>query len=77
LPIDVLLVSYFTNHKQHGSVFHASIFAGDYGFDLIDLLVGFDSAEAQMQSLVNSIDMIFNGDYPSYLRDLALKLILR
>ena len=52
---------------------------GDYGFDLIDLLVGFDNAETQLQSLVDVIDSILNDDvneHPAYLKDLALKLIL-
>merc|ERR1712136_12296 len=49
---------------------------GDYGFDLIDLLVGFDHAEVQMQLLVDVIDGILNNDHPTSLRDLALKLIL-
>ena len=52
---------------------------GDYGFDLIDLLVGFDNAETQLQALVDVIDAILNDDvnqHPGYLKDLALKLVL-
>ena len=62
--------------QTHLSLHHRQ---GDYGFDLIDLLVGFDNAETQLQNLVDVIDAILNDDvnqHPAFLKDLALKLIL-
>lgn len=37
---------------------------GDYGFDFINILIGFDSAEEQMQLLLNHISNILTECYP-------------
>ncbi|XP_078588857.1 armadillo-like helical domain-containing protein 3 isoform X1 [Branchiostoma floridae x Branchiostoma japonicum] len=49
---------------------------GDYGFDIINILVGFDAAEVQMQRLIESVHSILTGDNPAGLKTLSLKLLL-
>ncbi|KXJ23070.1 UPF0668 protein C10orf76-like [Exaiptasia diaphana] len=49
---------------------------GDHGFDAINILIGFDAAEAQMQGLLESLHTFIVGDYPVSLKNLALKLAL-
>lgn len=34
---------------------------GDYGFDFINILIGFDSAEEQMQLLLNHVSNFLTG----------------
>ncbi|EDO48716.1 predicted protein [Nematostella vectensis] len=48
----------------------------DHGYDVINILIGFDSAEAQMQGLLESIHTFLVGDYPVSLKNLSLKLAL-
>ncbi|XP_005106779.1 armadillo-like helical domain-containing protein 3 [Aplysia californica] len=49
---------------------------GNYGFDVINLLVGFDSAEGVMQSLIECINNFLTGDFPTTLKQLSLKFML-
>ncbi|XP_029195478.1 armadillo-like helical domain-containing protein 3 [Acropora muricata] len=49
---------------------------GDHGFDVINILIGFDAAEAQMQGLLESLHTFLVGDYPVSLKNLSLKLAL-
>jgi hypothetical protein len=46
------------------------------GFDVLDVLIGFESAELQMQNLVESVNNILISDLPVSVKNLALKLIL-
>ncbi|XP_076467026.1 armadillo-like helical domain-containing protein 3 [Babylonia areolata] len=55
-------------------IFRKSV--GSYGFDVINLLVGFDSAETVMQSLIESVNGFLMGDHPSGLKLLTLKFLL-
>ncbi|XP_028403194.1 armadillo-like helical domain-containing protein 3 [Dendronephthya gigantea] len=48
----------------------------DYGFDIINILVGFDEAESQMQALVENLNTILVGEFPVSLKNLSLKLLL-
>ncbi|GFS10796.1 UPF0668 protein C10orf76 homolog [Elysia marginata] len=49
---------------------------GNCGFDVINLLIGFDSAESVMQSLIESINVMLTGDVPTNLKQLSLKFML-
>ncbi|KAH9523602.1 Armadillo-like helical domain-containing protein 3 [Bulinus truncatus] len=49
---------------------------GNYGFDVINLLVGFDSAESTLQSLIESINSFLTGEFPISLKQLSLKFML-
>ncbi|KAG8195469.1 hypothetical protein JTE90_002641 [Oedothorax gibbosus] len=49
---------------------------GDYGFDCINLLVGFNSAERMMQTLIEHLSDILSNEYPSSLKALVLKFFL-
>ncbi|KAL5022372.1 hypothetical protein ScPMuIL_001527 [Solemya velum] len=49
---------------------------GDYGFDVINILIGFDSAELIMQNLVESLNSYLTGEYPNSLKHLMLNFIL-
>ncbi|XP_052772948.1 armadillo-like helical domain-containing protein 3 [Mya arenaria] len=48
----------------------------DHGFDVINILIGFDNAEAVIGSLVESINHMLCGDYPTALKQLLLKFLL-
>ncbi|XP_012288870.1 UPF0668 protein C10orf76 homolog [Orussus abietinus] len=49
---------------------------GDCSFNLIDILVGFDSAEQRMTTLMQHCNNFLTGDYPDNLKALCLKLLL-
>uniref|UniRef100_UPI00358F9CC2 armadillo-like helical domain-containing protein 3 isoform X2 n=1 Tax=Myxine glutinosa TaxID=7769 RepID=UPI00358F9CC2 len=46
------------------------------GFDIIDILMGFDNAEEEMKSLMVSLDSLLCGDGSLSLKGLCLKLLL-
>ena len=46
------------------------------GIDLVNLLMGFESAEKRMAELINHINDFLVGDEPASLKDLCLKLLL-
>ncbi|CAI9732858.1 Hypothetical predicted protein [Octopus vulgaris] len=48
----------------------------NYGFDIINILIGFDMAETLMQSLVESLNKFLTGDFSMSLKQLSLKLLL-
>lgn len=48
----------------------------DSGFDVIDILIGFDVAESVIQSLVASLNRFLNNDYLGALKQLVLKFLL-
>ena len=71
LVFDISVVIHECQFDTSSSSSFPSYRTGDYGFDLIDLLVGFDNAEAQLQALVDVIDAILNDDvneHPGYLK---------
>ncbi|XP_015524466.1 armadillo-like helical domain-containing protein 3 [Neodiprion pinetum] len=49
---------------------------GDCGFNLIDNLVGFNSAEQRMTTLMRHCNNFITGEYPDSLKALCLKLLL-
>lgn len=55
-------------------VFRKSL--NNYGFDVINILIGFDIAEASMQSLIESLNKFLTGDFSTSLKQLSLKLLL-
>uniref|UniRef100_H2ZS98 Armadillo like helical domain containing 3 n=1 Tax=Latimeria chalumnae TaxID=7897 RepID=H2ZS98_LATCH len=46
------------------------------GFDIINMLMGFDKAELHMKDLMESLDTLLCGDGPENLKSLCLKLLL-
>ncbi|KAI4872969.1 hypothetical protein NFI96_023649 [Prochilodus magdalenae] len=46
------------------------------GFDIINMLVGFDKAELRMKDLMESLDSLLCGDGSASLKSLCLKLLL-
>lgn len=50
--------------------------SGEYGFDVINILMGFESAEQLMQELLEYCNSFLAGDYPSNLKSMCLKLLL-
>lgn len=48
----------------------------DYGFDIINILIGFDSAETVLQSLFESLNRFLIGDSPVTLKQLVLQFLL-
>lgn len=48
----------------------------DYGFDVINILIGFDSAETVLQSLFESLNRYLIGDSPVSLKQLVLQFLL-
>ncbi|KAG1659842.1 Armadillo-like helical domain-containing protein 3 [Nymphon striatum] len=48
----------------------------DYGFDIINVLVGFDSAENVMQCLIGNLNRFLTQDTPVSLKSLCLTFIL-
>ncbi|XP_065071872.1 armadillo-like helical domain-containing protein 3 [Rhopilema esculentum] len=48
----------------------------DFGFEVLNILIGFDDAEAQLQRLIELLNSFLLGDYSVSLRNLTLKLLL-
>ncbi|XP_042904338.1 armadillo-like helical domain-containing protein 3 isoform X2 [Parasteatoda tepidariorum] len=48
----------------------------EFGFDIIDILLGFSSAEGQMQILIQQLSQYLINDYPPSLKSLVLKFLL-
>ncbi|CAI8049221.1 Armadillo-like helical domain-containing protein 3 [Geodia barretti] len=48
----------------------------DSSFDVIDVVIGFDSAECQMRNLVEALNKFLVHDYPASLKNLCLRLLL-
>ncbi|RDD43523.1 UPF0668 protein C10orf76-like protein [Trichoplax sp. H2] len=48
----------------------------NFGFDIIDILIGFDESEVRMQNMLHSIQSILLGAFPVSLQNLSLKLLL-
>eukprot|EP00057_Strongylocentrotus_purpuratus_P031226 XP_783968.3 PREDICTED: UPF0668 protein C10orf76 isoform X2 [Strongylocentrotus purpuratus] len=48
----------------------------DHAFDVINILIGFDSAEQVMQMLIERLNNILTGDQSVSLKNLALKVLL-
>uniref|UniRef100_A0A6I8R8T8 Armadillo like helical domain containing 3 n=1 Tax=Xenopus tropicalis TaxID=8364 RepID=A0A6I8R8T8_XENTR len=46
------------------------------GFDIINMLMGFDKAELRMKNLMESLDLLLCGDGSESLKSLCLKLLL-
>ncbi|XP_074640845.1 armadillo-like helical domain-containing protein 3 [Tubulanus polymorphus] len=49
---------------------------GNYGFDVINILIGFEAAEGQMQSLIESLHRFLTGDFPPSLKTVSFQLLL-
>lgn len=49
---------------------------GECGFNVIDVLIGFDVAEERMRTLLQHCNRILSGDYRASLKTLCLKLLL-
>ncbi|CAH1784643.1 unnamed protein product [Owenia fusiformis] len=56
-------------------IFKKSI-GGDFGFDMIDILIGFDAAEGLMQTLIEHCNHFLTGEHSDNLKGLVLKLLL-
>lgn len=54
-------------------VFKKSV--GDFGFDVINILIGFDSAESVMQTMVENLNRILIEEYPVILKHQVLKFL--
>ncbi|CAG2208506.1 Armadillo-like helical domain-containing protein 3 [Mytilus edulis] len=54
-------------------VFKKSV--GDFGFDVINILIGFDSAETVMQQMVENLNRILTEEYPVILKLQVLKFL--
>ncbi|XP_063221332.1 armadillo-like helical domain-containing protein 3 [Bacillus rossius redtenbacheri] len=50
--------------------------SGEFGFDIINMLIGFEVAEKMMQSLLDHCNGFLTGKYPDSLKALCLKLLL-
>ncbi|XP_044738483.1 armadillo-like helical domain-containing protein 3 isoform X2 [Chrysoperla carnea] len=50
--------------------------AMENGFDVINILMGFDVAEERMQLLLTHINVFLTGEFPNSLKQLCLKLLL-
>ncbi|XP_049813161.1 armadillo-like helical domain-containing protein 3 [Schistocerca nitens] len=50
--------------------------SGEYGIDVINVLMGFETAEQLMQTLLDHCNNFLIGDYSSSLKALCLKLLL-
>lgn len=50
--------------------------ADSSGFDVVNLLIGLESAEVKMQTLLGHCHTFLTGDYPDTLKSLCLKLLL-
>ncbi|XP_054722195.1 armadillo-like helical domain-containing protein 3 [Uloborus diversus] len=48
----------------------------NYGFDVINLLIGFNSAEELMQCLMEQLSQFLSLEYPAALKSLVLKFLL-
>lgn len=48
----------------------------DYEFNLIQILLGYDSADQRMTTLIQHCNNFLTGDYPDSLKALCLKLLL-
>ncbi|XP_072177329.1 armadillo-like helical domain-containing protein 3 [Diadema setosum] len=48
----------------------------DHGFDVINILIGFDSSELVMQLLIERLNNILTGDQSVSLKNLSLKVLL-
>lgn len=54
-------------------VFKKSV--GDFGFDVINILVGFDNAESVMQTMVENLNAILTEEFPVMLKLQVLKFL--
>lgn len=45
-------------------------------FDMVDTLIGFESAECQMQNLIECINKFLSDEYPVSVKNLSLRLLL-
>nr|CAD7196953.1 unnamed protein product [Timema douglasi] len=50
--------------------------SGEFGFDVINILMGFDVAEQMMKMLLEHCSTFLTGEYPASLKALCLKLLL-
>lgn len=48
----------------------------NFGYDVIDILLGFDNASDTMKSMLESVGNVLQGDYSVSLKNLSLKLLL-
>ncbi|ELU05457.1 hypothetical protein CAPTEDRAFT_224372 [Capitella teleta] len=50
--------------------------SSDHGFDIINVLIGFDIAEAQMQILIERLNQLLTSDRPLSLKSAALSVLM-